>query len=166
MNQAACQVIPEFAFSNIGTNSSSDSGLIGASQYRLPGDCDTADSRALAFNEGLASLLLAVNEYAEGLTANDTFNPSGEALSLAATFAVSLVEIGGSMPEVTMERDEEFSFEWYEDPTHLMKVVVTPDSLYWAGMNGRRNRFKGSAAFPSSIPKEVVDAILRLNSLR
>lgn len=68
------------------------------------------------------------------------------------------------LPEVTIDPDGEFSFEWYRDHEHYFSISFSVDSyLTYAGIFGI-NKANGIEYFEDEIPKIILENVKRVYS--
>lgn len=68
------------------------------------------------------------------------------------------------LPEVTIDPDGEFAFEWYRDNEHYFSISFSAESyLIYAGIFGI-NKANGKEYFEDEIPKVILENIKRVYS--
>ena len=85
----------------------------------------------------------------------------GTTRTYARIFATALPE-GTKMPDVSVDRDGDISFEWYQSPQSVFSVSIRRDGiLHYAGLFGP-NKSHGTEVLDRGIPDTISQGIRRV----
>lgn len=84
-----------------------------------------------------------------------------EAYEKAKRFLISL-PFGTTVPQISAEPDGDITFEWYQGPSRVFSVSVSPSNeLNYAGLFGA-SRTYGTEVFHDEIPEVILSNIKRV----
>ncbi len=126
--------------------------------------------KTVSFGEPLRNVYLAIQEILEeGST--DNWDSYGAKAVTQQTYDQALrflraLSPAVPMPEISLEPDGEFAFDWFRAPGWVFSVSIggTGDLTY-AGVFGK-NKTHGTEVFQDEIPKVIMDNLSRLYAER
>ena len=90
--------------------------------------------------------------------------PISEKTFLQAYHFIKSLPFGIEAPTVSAEPDGHIVFEWYQSPTRLLSISISPDGLlHYAALLGPRKYF-GTEPFLDYTPKSIIDLILQITN--